>query len=63
MRHLRLDLADLGSLSLGGAWPPWSGQLDAVVCNAGVTLDAPPRRETADGHELMFGTNHLGHSR
>jgi NAD(P)-dependent dehydrogenase (short-subunit alcohol dehydrogenase family) len=54
--HVRLDLADLASLE--GVDP---GELDAVVCNAGVMLDAPPRRETAAGHELMFGTNHLGH--
>src|SRR5947208_9953236 len=54
--HVRLDLADLASLE---AVDP--GELDAVVCNAGVMLDAPPRRETAAGHELMFGTNHLGH--
>ncbi|MGV9363674.1 SDR family NAD(P)-dependent oxidoreductase [Amycolatopsis sp. NPDC003731] len=53
--HVRLDLADLGSLE------PDVGELDAVLCNAGVALDAPPRRETRDGHELMFGTNHLGH--
>jgi NAD(P)-dependent dehydrogenase (short-subunit alcohol dehydrogenase family) len=53
--HVRLDLADLGSLE------PDVGVLDAVLCNAGVALDAPPRRETAAGHELMFGTNHLGH--
>ncbi|WP_051941339.1 SDR family NAD(P)-dependent oxidoreductase [Phaeacidiphilus oryzae] len=60
VRSVRLDLADLSSLpgaveSLGVA------RLDAVVHNAGVALDHPPRRETADGHELMFGTNHLGH--
>ncbi|MEU8637108.1 SDR family NAD(P)-dependent oxidoreductase [Amycolatopsis sp. NPDC048633] len=54
--HVRLDLADLASLE---AVDP--GELDAVVCNAGVMLDAPPRRETGSGHELMFGTNHLGH--
>jgi len=54
--HVRLDLADLVSLE---AVDP--GELDAVVCNAGVMLDHPPRRETPAGHELMFGTNHLGH--
>jgi NAD(P)-dependent dehydrogenase (short-subunit alcohol dehydrogenase family) len=53
--HVRLDLADPGSPE------PDVGVLDAVLCNAGVALDAPPRRETAAGHELMFGTNHLGH--
>ncbi|MFD5933544.1 SDR family NAD(P)-dependent oxidoreductase [Streptomyces sp. NPDC060333] len=60
VRAVRLDLADLASLeaavgSLGVE------RLDAVVHNAGVALDDPPREETGDGHELMFGTNHLGH--
>ena len=60
VRAVRLDLADLASLrttveSLDVEC------LDAVVHNAGVALDDPPRRETGDGHELMFGTNHLGH--
>ncbi|WP_392891881.1 SDR family NAD(P)-dependent oxidoreductase [Streptomyces sp. LN699] len=60
VRAVRLDLADLPSLaaaveSLGVE------RLDAVVHNAGVALDDPPREETGDGHELMFGTNHLGH--
>ncbi|MFI9273427.1 SDR family NAD(P)-dependent oxidoreductase [Kitasatospora sp. NPDC052896] len=60
VEHLPLDLADLASLeasvdALG------LDRLDAVVYNAGVALDNPPRRETKDGHELMFATNHLGH--
>lgn len=60
VRHLRLDLADLSSLtsSVDGLE---ADALDAVVCNAGVLLDQPQRCETADGHELMFATNHLGH--
>ncbi|MEE1784507.1 SDR family NAD(P)-dependent oxidoreductase [Streptomyces sp. SP17BM10] len=60
VEHVPLDLADLASLrasvdALG------LDRLDAVVHNAGVALDHPPRRDTADGHELMFATNHLGH--
>ncbi|MEK2491477.1 SDR family NAD(P)-dependent oxidoreductase [Kitasatospora purpeofusca] len=60
VRHLPLDLADPASLraSVDALGPV---RLDAVVHNAGVALDRPPRRETADGHELMFATNHLGH--
>ncbi|MFK4066901.1 SDR family NAD(P)-dependent oxidoreductase [Streptomyces sp. NPDC029674] len=60
VRHLRLDLADLSSLKTAVAELDLT-HLDAVVHNAGVALDDPPRRETEDGHELMFGTNHLGH--
>ncbi|WP_328330571.1 MULTISPECIES: SDR family NAD(P)-dependent oxidoreductase [unclassified Streptomyces] len=60
VRHLQLDLADLASLK-SAVDRLDLGHLDAVVHNAGVALDDPPRRETGDGHELMFGTNHLGH--
>ncbi|MFD0251947.1 SDR family NAD(P)-dependent oxidoreductase [Streptomyces sp. NPDC127113] len=60
VRHLRLDLADLPSLE-SAVERLDVDRLDAVVHNAGVALDDPPRRETGDGHELMFGTNHLGH--
>lgn len=60
VRHLRLDLADLSRL--GACVDALEvDHLDAVVHNAGVLLDAPPRRETKDGHEWMFGINHLGH--
>ncbi|MEV6686558.1 SDR family NAD(P)-dependent oxidoreductase [Streptomyces sp. NPDC051130] len=60
VRTVRLDLADLPSLrtaveALG------TERLDAVVHNAGVAFDDPPRRQTPEGHELMFATNHLGH--
>ncbi|MDP9868076.1 MULTISPECIES: SDR family NAD(P)-dependent oxidoreductase [Streptosporangium] len=60
VRHLRLDLADLSSLRASVDALELDG-LDAVVHNAGVMLDRPPRRETKEGNELMFGTNHLGH--
>ncbi|TKT04176.1 SDR family NAD(P)-dependent oxidoreductase [Streptomyces lasalocidi] len=60
VQHLQLDLADLSSLKTAVDRLDLD-QLDAVVHNAGVALDDLPRRETKDGHELMFGTNHLGH--
>ncbi|MFN8018829.1 MAG: SDR family NAD(P)-dependent oxidoreductase [Acidimicrobiales bacterium] len=34
-------------------------RLDVLVCNAGLILSE--RTETADGYEMMFGVNHLGH--
>ncbi|GAA2065135.1 SDR family NAD(P)-dependent oxidoreductase [Streptomyces albiaxialis] len=60
VRAVRLDLADLSSLP-AAAEALGTDRLDAVVHNAGVARDDPPREETGDGHELMFGTNHLGH--
>src|SRR6478735_3805679 len=53
-----LDLASLESVERFAAG--WSGPLDLLVNNAGVMM---PRswRPTAEGHELQFGTNHLGH--
>ncbi|GHF07896.1 SDR family NAD(P)-dependent oxidoreductase [Streptomyces morookaense] len=58
--HLRIDLADPASVGTA-AERLCLDRLDAVVHNAGVALDHPPRRETEDGLELMFATNHLGH--
>jgi NAD(P)-dependent dehydrogenase (short-subunit alcohol dehydrogenase family) len=51
-----LDLADLASVR---AFAAGVGSLDVLVNNAGIMM--PPRSETADGFELQFGTNHLGH--
>jgi NAD(P)-dependent dehydrogenase (short-subunit alcohol dehydrogenase family) len=55
-----LDLASLASVrafaeDVVEAHP----RIDVLVNNAGVM--ATPKRTTADGFELQFGTNHLGH--
>jgi NAD(P)-dependent dehydrogenase (short-subunit alcohol dehydrogenase family) len=55
---LPLDLASLDSVA--ALADNWDGPLDLLINNAG--LMAPPAwRPTADGFELQFGTNHLGH--
>ncbi len=55
-----LDLASLASVRAFAEWVRGEHErIDLLVNNAGVM--APPRRETADGFELQFGTNHLGH--
>ncbi len=57
----QLDLADLASVRdfadrLGTEGRP----LDLLINNAGV-MTPPTRMSTADGFELQFGTNYLGH--
>ena len=53
----RLDLADLASVRAFAQ--DGDDPVDVLVANAGVM--AVPLRRTADGFELQFGTNHLGH--
>jgi NAD(P)-dependent dehydrogenase (short-subunit alcohol dehydrogenase family) len=53
----QLDLASLASVREFAA--AWDRELDLLINNAGVM--APPLGRTADGFELQFGTNHLGH--
>lgn len=57
---LALDLGDLSAVRSAAAetlerWP----RIDLLINNAGVMI--PPKSTTADGFELQFGTNHLGH--
>ncbi|MGO9954722.1 MAG: oxidoreductase [Solirubrobacteraceae bacterium] len=52
-----LDLASLDSVRRFAAG--WERGIDLLINNAGVM--APPLSRTADGFELQFGTNHLGH--
>ncbi len=55
-----LDLADLGSVrDAAKSVADAVERLDVLVNNAGVM--AMPLRRTADGFELQFATNHLGH--
>lgn len=58
---MRLDLADLDSIRrFAQDFRSRHGHLHVLMNNAGVMM--PTRREeTKDGHELQFGTNHLGH--
>ncbi|KIQ18877.1 oxidoreductase [Rhodococcus sp. MEB064] len=52
----RLDLADLSSVREFAENTP---EVDVLINNAGVM--ALPHKKTADGFEMQFGTNHLGH--
>lgn len=71
VRHEPLDLASLGSVHDAAARLSRLPRLDAVVANAavvGMPSHLKPRGErgpspltTADGFELFWGTNHLGH--
>jgi len=60
IRVRQLDLASLASIQeaaedIAATYPA----IDLLINNAGVMWT--PRRLTADGFELQFGTNHLGH--
>ncbi|AJA08519.1 dehydrogenase [Sphingopyxis fribergensis] len=56
-----VDLASLASIRQFGEAVRIEGlPVDILINNAGV-MAPPTRRETEDGFELQFGTNHLGH--
>lgn len=59
---IELDLANLASIHTAAKQVRERAQdgLDVLMNNAGVM--ATPHARTADGHELQFGTNHLGHA-
>jgi NAD(P)-dependent dehydrogenase (short-subunit alcohol dehydrogenase family) len=57
---MALDLADLAAVgTFVNTLRDKYKQLDLLINNAGVM--AIPYHETADGFEMQFGTNHLGH--
>lgn len=56
-----LDLAQLSSIrDFADRLKRRRSKIDVLINNAGV-MAPPKRRTTADGFELQFGTNHLGH--
>ncbi len=58
---VRVEPLDLASqASVHALAERFEGPLDLLVNNAGV-MTPPRHRTTADGFELQFGTNHLGH--
>jgi NAD(P)-dependent dehydrogenase (short-subunit alcohol dehydrogenase family) len=61
VRFEALDLACLASVeSFATRIAAWHDALDILVNDAGV-MALPRRRVTADGFEMQFGVNHLGH--
>ena len=57
---MELDLADLASIDqFAQNFKAQFNRLDVLMNNAGVM--ATPQKQTKDGFELQFGTNHLGH--
>ena len=60
LESLPLDLASLASVrDFAKAFSDRHRVLHVLINNAGIM--AIPRRTTADGFEMQFGTNHLGH--
>jgi len=55
-----LDLANLASVADFAQRMSARPSLDLLINNAGV-MALPRRQTTADGFEMQFGTNHLGH--
>jgi NAD(P)-dependent dehydrogenase (short-subunit alcohol dehydrogenase family) len=58
---VELDMASLASIrGFATSFVAAGVALDLLINNAGV-MAVPTRKTTADGFELQFGTNHLGH--
>lgn len=61
LRYEDLDLANLDSIArFAERYAAQHDALDVLINNAGV-MTPPQRQRTADGFELQFGTNYLGH--
>lgn len=61
IRFEQIDLAKLSSINDFASRMIANGSaIDLLINNAGI-MTPPKRLETADGFEIQFGTNHIGH--
>ncbi|QUT03876.1 SDR family NAD(P)-dependent oxidoreductase [Sphingobium phenoxybenzoativorans] len=61
LEFVECDLSSLASVrACTDALNAKGDRFDAIIANAGV-MAMPEKRETADGFEMQFGVNHLGH--
>ncbi|OCF32103.1 hypothetical protein I316_06259 [Kwoniella heveanensis BCC8398] len=61
LAFLPLDLSSFASIKAATeTFVRQESRLDLVVANAGIMMVAPGL--TADGYEIQFGTNHMGHA-
>ena len=58
---LLLDTSNLGSVRAAAATLRGRKKLDGVLFNAGIVHPPAERETNADGHEIVFATNVLGH--
>lgn len=60
VEFMQVDLANLASIhAFAEKMHKKINAVDCLINNAGVMI--PPHKQTADGFELQFGVNHLGH--
>ena len=60
LTSVHLDLSSLPSVAAAAHEMSGLGPIDVLINNAGLTGGSNTRAETADGLELIVGTNHLG---
>jgi NAD(P)-dependent dehydrogenase (short-subunit alcohol dehydrogenase family) len=61
LETLLLDTSNLGSVRAAAATIAGRGALDGLLLNAGIVHPPKARETTADGNEVVFATNVLGH--
>lgn len=59
LEFIKLDLSSLKSVTVAATEISQLATVDGLVLNAGL-LAQKLRSNTVDGHDMMFGTNHLG---